>query len=307
MRPHGIMFHHFHSAVHAPGQGSISAEELSAMIERIGPKRILPARQWMHCALTATLKPNDVCLTFDDNLRCQYDLALPVLQSYGLTAFWFVYTSVCQGTIEHLEIYRQFRTTRFASVDDFYNAFFAAVRSSEHAEGFERAMGSFAPRDYLTAYPFYSDADRKFRFVRDEILGPEKYALVMNAMIARAGMDIEAAARGLWMGPAELRSLHEAGHVVGLHSHTHPTRMERLTVDAQRVQYRENFDYLVELLGDKPQAMSHPCNSYSRDTLKILRELGIVLGFRANMQPAARSELEYPREDHANLMRAMAA
>jgi peptidoglycan/xylan/chitin deacetylase (PgdA/CDA1 family) len=234
-------------------------------------------------------------------------VALPVLRSYGLTAFWFVYTSVCQGTIEQLEIYRQFRTTNFNSIDDFYAAFFAAVGASERSDAFERAMAGFVPREYLTAYPFYSDMDRRFRFVRDEILGPEKYALVMKAMIARSGMDVQAAARGLWMGPSELRSLHEAGHVLGLHSHTHPTRMERLPVEAQRTQYRENFDYLAELTGEKPQAMSHPCNSYSRDTLKILRELGIVLGFRANMQPAARSELEYPREDHANLMRAIAA
>ena len=38
-----------------------------------------------------------------------------------------------------------------------------------------------------------------------------------------------------------------------------------------------------------------------------LRELGITLGFRANMARSSFSELEYPREDHANLMRAIAA
>ena len=53
--------------------------------------------------------------------------------------------------------------------------------------------------------------------------------------------------------------------------------------------------------------MSHPCNSYSHDTLMILRELGISLGFAANMQVRGQSELEYPREDHANLVSSLAA
>ena len=53
--------------------------------------------------------------------------------------------------------------------------------------------------------------------------------------------------------------------------------------------------------------MSHPCNSYNAATLSLLRELGITLGFRANMAKLGLSELEYPREDHANLVRALAA
>jgi hypothetical protein len=51
--------------------------------------------------------------------------------------------------------------------------------------------------------------------------------------------------------------------------------------------------------------MSHPCNSYNTTTLEVLRELGITLGFRANMAGGFDSRLERPREDHANLMRTM--
>jgi hypothetical protein len=53
--------------------------------------------------------------------------------------------------------------------------------------------------------------------------------------------------------------------------------------------------------------MSHPCNSYNATTLSVLRELGITVGFRANMAAGKISELEYPREDHANLVGALAA
>jgi len=307
MQPHGIMFHHFHSAQHPAGQDSISADQLARIIARIGRARILPARQWMRCALTATLRPTDVCLTFDDNLQCQYEVALPVLESFGLTAFWFVPTSVCQGKIERLEVYRYFRSTRFERVEDFYHAFFEAVEATEHAELVRSSLARFEPREYLKPFPFYSDADREFRFVRDEVLGPQRYVEVMDGMLARSGVDLLDVARRLWMNDPQLQHLHSMGHVVGLQSHTHPTRIERLSIDDQRKEYRENFEHLRGVLGEPPEAMSHPCNSYTRDTLSVLRELGISLGFRANMEGGGGSELEYPREDHANLLSAAMA
>ena len=161
MAPYGVMFHHFHSSTHPAGQGSISAEQLTAMIESIGPERILDAGEFLFRARNGWLNADDVCLTFDDNLRCQYDVALPVLKRFGLTAFWFVYTSVLQGNVEPLEVYRHFRMTRFASVDAFYDAFFAALQASEHGAIAEALLEEFNPRTYLAGFPFYSDADRR--------------------------------------------------------------------------------------------------------------------------------------------------
>src|SRR5205085_398427 len=102
---------------------------------------------------------------------------------------------------------------------------------------------------------------------------------------------------------AEVRSLHQSGHVIGLHSHTHPTRLNRLSDEEQRYEYRANHRYLTALLGEEPASVSHPCNSYDERTIQILRSLGIKLGFRANMTAGFDSELELPREDHANLLR----
>ena len=53
--------------------------------------------------------------------------------------------------------------------------------------------------------------------------------------------------------------------------------------------------------------MAHPSNSYSDDTLKILRELNITCGFRSNMSlPEGKkinhSPLEIGREDHTNIL-----
>jgi peptidoglycan/xylan/chitin deacetylase (PgdA/CDA1 family) len=306
MRAHGIMFHHFHSPAHPAGQGSISQDQFREMIFHLNPARILPADEWQRRAQAGKLHDHDLCLTFDDNLRCQFDVAYPVLRELNLTAFWFVYTSVLEGKLEKLELYRQFRMTRFESVDDFYEAFFAAVAHSPLAEESNRRLASFNPSTYLAGFPFYTDSDRKFRFLRDEVLGPARYHAMMDQMIEDRGLTYGDLAQNLWMDWHCLRQLAGEGHVIGLHSHTHPTRMAHLSPSEQQEEYDKNFSLLKGHLGRAPEAMSHPCNSYNAHTLDILGKMGIKLGFRANMSMLpAPSRLEEPREDHANVLAEM--
>ena len=109
MKPHGIMFHHFHDNIHIKGQGSISAEELEKMIRFLQrDKVILSADEWLYNALQNKLSDNEVCITFDDSLKCQFDIAYPVLERFNIKAFWFVYTSPLEGVLEKLEVLRIF-------------------------------------------------------------------------------------------------------------------------------------------------------------------------------------------------------
>lgn len=302
MAAHGLMFHHFTNGTsHPPGQGAIDARELREMLERVGISRILDPSEWTARALEGRLRDEDLCLTLDDGLLCQYEIALPVFEALGLRAFWFVYSSVFEGAVERLEIYRYFRSTAFADVGAFYSTFFEAVRCA-HPELWAGAWARFDSSSYLTDYPFYSEGDRWFRFLRDEVLGVERYNTVMDSILAEAGFDTAAAARHLWLDDDRLRELHAAGHVIGLHSTTHPTRLERLPPEQQKEEYRHNFDHVRRVTGTAPQTAAHPCNSYSAETLRILDGLGIRMAFRSNMATAPEHGLlELPREDHANL------
>ena len=59
--------------------------------------------------------------------------------------------------------------------------------------------------------------------------------------------------------------------------------------------------------------MSHPCGSYTNDTLEVLKELGIELGFKQimtietekGMSKVNNSFLEIAREDHSNILKRM--
>lgn len=283
----------------------MSADELSAMIESIGNERILCAREFLDRADRGTLRPDSICLTFDDNLRCQFDVARPVLARYRLTAFWFVSTGVFRGLPQKVELHRAFRQRCFQSIDDFYGVFDRTWEMSPHASLIRERLAKFDPQSFLAEFPFYTPGDRRYRFIRDEILGSDTTAELIDRMMDEANVDIGALAADLWMSPEQVSSLHSDGHTIGLHTHTHPTRVAYLSPREQEREYRDNYMHLMELLGEPIRAMSHPCNSYSETTLAVLRKLGVTLGFRSNMQLVNHGPLEFPREDHANVLARM--
>ncbi|QDT98496.1 polysaccharide deacetylase family protein [Gimesia aquarii] len=307
-RPHGIMFHHFYDEKHIKGQGSISQDDLAQIIEHYQQNHhILQAREWLEKAVQGSLSPNDVCLTFDDALLCQYEIALPVLESFDLSAFWFVYSSVITGGTENLEIYRKFRTVCFDNIDDFYESFFQTVASSQYQKTVEESLKDFSADEYLSQFPFYTNEDKRFRFVRDMALGVKAYNEIQDLMIRKRKINIQSFSSDLWMNKQQVFELHSKNHIVGLHSHTHPTALASLAAKGQRNEYETNYDTLNQLLNSASVSMSHPCNSYNNDTIEILNDLEIKIGFRSNMKEHPLTNLEFPREDHANIMERIAA
>ncbi len=305
-KAHGIMFHHFSKENYNPKhQGAISADDLAKLIEYLGVKHILSARQWLEKAENGTLTDRDICLTFDDALMSQYNIALPVLENYALTGFWFVYTKVIEGEVEMFEIYRKFRTEEYENINDFYHDFFAVLDNSKYRNQVIKALRNFITEKYLIDFPFYSENDKKFRFIRDKVLDINSYKEIMNLMLDQRHIDIKRYSSYLWLREKHLKQLHRKGHLIGLHSHTHPMFMGDLNQSEQKLEYDTNFRILEKVLSERPRTMSHPCNSYTKATLSILKSLGIKIGFRANMVKIRGSSLEYPREDHMNLIREM--
>ena len=302
-RAHGIMFHHFYDDRHIKGQGAISGDQLEQMINYYKIHyNLLRADEWMNKAVSGYLQNADVCLTFDDTLLCQYEIAVPVLKKFNLTAFWFVYSSVIKGEIEMLEVYRKFRTVFYDKIDSFYNDFFKKTEISKYRDLIKESLRTFSAEKYLTSFPFYSAADKKFRFLRDDVLGVENYRQMMSLLMTSYNIDVQSFSSDLWMKEYHIRQLFSDGHVIGLHSHSHPTRLVELPSYAQKREYELNYKIISEIIGESPVSMSHPCNSYNEETLNVLEGLGIQLGFRANMEKHTFSKFEFPREDHANII-----
>ena len=168
-------------------------------------------------------------------------------------------------------------------------------------------MKDFDPKQYLKDFSFYTDNDRRFRYLRDKVLGQKRYYEMVDKMIEQSDYDIENSAKLLWMKEKELIDLHNHGNIIGLHSYSHPTSMVSKTKDEQKEEYNINKKQLESIIKEDVISVSYPCNSYDKDTLDFMNGIGIKIGFKANMTDIyyTNKNLELPIEDHANILKQM--
>ncbi len=311
---HGIMFHHFHDdRIYKYGQGSISKEDFINIINYIGRKNIINADEFYLKSIENKLNENEVCLTFDDGIKCQHDIALPILDDQKIKAFFFVYSSLFDGNPDLLEVYRYFRINYFNNIDEFYDLFFSIIKIN--LDKF------FLENDHIISsnskkFPHYSTNDIKFRLVRDMFLTSQEYEAIMFKIFDKYEFDPKLYYKRLFMSADDLKNIDFNGHIIGLHSHSHPTLMEKLPFNEQYMEYDKNREVLSKILKKNKsnfKCMSHPCGSYNEDTKNALYQLGVQLGFKQimtvekerNMQKLNNSSLEIARQDHADIMSMM--
>ena len=307
------MFHHFHDDnIHKMGQGSISADQFEEIINYIGRKNILNPNEFILKLINGSLKNNEVCLTFDDGIRCQYDVARPILDKYDIKAFFFIYSSILTDEPDLLEVFRFFRLNFYDDVDTFYNDFFRRI-NKDLEKFFDSKINLIKEKKYK--FPVYSLMDIKFRLVRDLLLTKNQYAQIMNSLFKDKNFTKEKFFSKLFMSEEMIIKLSDDGHVIGLHSHTHPMMMENLSYKSQLKEFEQNLLILGKVIKSNIPivSMSHPCGSYNEDTLKILKKMNIKIGFKSimkieknkNMKKINNTNLEIAREDHINIYRKM--
>jgi len=311
---HGIMFHHFHdNGIHTKSPGSIDKDDFYKMINFIGRNNILDADVFYEKFKNNTLKSNQVCLTFDDALKCQIDIALPILEELKIKSLFFVYTSIFEGNPDNLEIFRYFRANYFNSISKFYDEFYKVL---------DKDLNSFFEMNKKKIdikkkkYNFYSYEDIKFRLVRDIFLSKDDYEKHMFLMLKEFKVDIENQKSKLFFDEKDLIKLDGLGHIIGLHSHNHPTKIENLSYSEQKLEYSTNLNNLIKILKKSSNFIkfsSHPCGSYDKNSLKVLKDLGIDIAFKDSMtvdyemgmNSINNSSLEIARQDHVEIVKMM--
>ena len=111
------------------------------------------------------------------------------------------------------------------------------------------------------------------------------------------------------MNADQVRALSDNGHMVGLHSYSHPLALKELSIDDQRQEYQLNFEHLNDITKHRPVSASHPLGSYDAGTLTILQDLGIRCAFCSSMTidtglaKRHAPELQVPRRDAIDVIR----
>lgn len=265
-----IMFHYFHGRGYKKVQGAFSSQELEKLILSKN-FNILSPYDFLEKKKNRKLEENHVFLSFDDGLKEQYDVALPVLNKYGIKALFNIYTSntfyrgVCT-----IELYRYFRNHFFKDINHFYIDFFELVKFQygefqEYKNVWDR---------YLSEFSFYSPMDRKFRYFRDVLIKKE-FHFVMKKMMESHNFN-ERLFNKIWMSDLNIKNLNNSGHMIGLHSHSHAVDMDKWTYNQSISDYKKNKLILEKILKNKIMIAAYPLGRYNDSTVKALKQLGIV-------------------------------
>ena len=309
---HGIMFHHFHdNKKYLKSQGSINQNQLLKIIKYIGRDNILNADEFCEKLKKNRLKKNNVCFTFDDALKCQYDIALPILQDYKIRAFFFVYSSILKNKPDKIEVFRHYRTSCFKNINSFYEKFFSLCTRKYGEKKLNIFFKKSKSKISLTKkkFPFYSLNDIKFRILRDKFLIKKDYDSLMSELMMISKYNYKNEFKKLLLNKSNIKQISSNGHLIGLHTHNHPTLLEEEEKSIQYKEYFTNKKILEKITNKKIISMSHPCGSYSKSTLKILKNLGIQIGFKQTIlidekvKKINQSKLEIAREDHSNIIK----
>ena len=113
--------------------------------------------------------------------------------------------------------------------------------------------------------------------------------------------NYKASQKKLFMTKRNIKSLIRKENIVGLHSDSHPANIYSLNFKKQYSEYKRNYNFLLNNFNLDASTMSHPFGRYNKTTLKVLKKLGIKLGFLSSYSKK-KSNLEIPRTDHTKYL-----
>lgn len=265
--PHAVMAHYFVKDDAHRTQGALTPDEWRRGLDAYGD-RLISAPEWIKRAVAGELS-DEVTVTIDDGLYEAYLYAKPALDERGIRAAWNIYSLPYVGVPLAQEEWRWVRNRAFPALQDFYDAWWGLIGGEDIA----RAM----PRAYLADYGYLTDIDRLYRYWRNELASPQQYETVMSQLGQAHPFD----ASRHWLSFADLQGLVNAGHVVGLHTHTHPLHL----VDATREQIAMEWATCAHLLHQfRPTTASYPCGQMMDASIAWFKSHGIELAWGATMK-----------------------
>ena len=127
----GLMFHHFHDGIkHKRSEGSISKSQFKKILLNFKRNIVTPEEFINQISTNKKKEKKMICLTFDDGIKSQVDIALEVLDELKLKGFFFTNTFQYENKISMLECCRYFRNNYFSNIEEFYELFLTNLKNN---------------------------------------------------------------------------------------------------------------------------------------------------------------------------------
>ena len=215
---------------------------------------VLPLPEALDRMARGALPARALSITFDDGYQDNYTIALPILQSHGLKATFFV----CSGYLNDGLM--------------FNDVIVEAMRACQSSTLDLSWLG-------LGQLPV-GDLESK-RQAAEKVLNAVKY-LPFQQRESACDRLWQTAAPGqarprLMMTDEQIRQLAGQGMTIGGHTHTHPI-LNRLDIDSAREDIALNRRLLGALIGHEPTVFAYPngrpTRDYGPEHVRLLKELG---------------------------------
>ena len=255
----------------------VSVEALRAQLELLGRSWEFVSRDQLLAAAAgeATLPERGCAVTFDDGLRCQAELALPLLERLGIPAIFFVPGKpLAEGRVLHVHKVHALRER----VDD--------------AELLELVGAEDVPEDVAREhYRYDAPQAARVKYLLNMALPADERDRVVGAAFAEVFPDEAAFAAELYMSRDQIRGLASS---VGAHSYAHEP-LALLPPDELDRDLERCTTLLEEITGVRPRAFSYPHGTASTVDVGTARRLAAA-GFRVafTMERALNRSLDEP-------------
>jgi len=304
---HGLMFHRFsNSKKNNYIPGTLIKKDLEDIIKYVGRNRILTPQEWLDRLAKNKLSKDNLCITFDDGLKSQYNIALPVLNKYKIKAFWFIPTGSFSKIYDKNEIFTYLIFTKFKKFQIFFKKFLNYTKIDKSLLQSKKFKSFF--KKYSKKYKYYSESEIQYRFIKFFMFKKKKFETIMTKFFLNNKINIKKYEQNTWMKKNDIINLSKNSHIIGMHSFSHPYRMSDISKFDQKKEYKKNYKDLKLICKKNILSMSHPMNSYNNYTLKLLNKMGVICGFKADSKFNTKSKkfyehLEIPREDASFILK----
>ncbi|MCW7537506.1 polysaccharide deacetylase family protein [Aquabacterium sp. A7-Y] len=214
---------------------------------------VLPLEEAADRLQAGTLPARAACITFDDGYRDNYEIALPLLKQFGLTATFFVATGFIDGgRMFNDTVVECVRRLNGRSLD------LSGIGLGQRSASDDRSRIALA-EDIVQAIKYVS-LER-----REEVLSD------LTAQVNEPLPD------NLMMTPEQVRSMARQGMTVGGHTSRHPILAKLDPAEAEREIFGSR-DTLVSLLDEPPRCFAYPngrpYTDYTAEHIDMVRRAG---------------------------------
>lgn len=249
-------------------------------------------------SLGEKLPARALLLTFDDGYIDNYNIAMPVLEEFGVQGSFFI-PGKTFTTHQLLDVNKIHYILASANI---YNLVDDLKKEMDFYRGqeFQYVSTEELYRQYAVANRFDIKETVFVKQMLQTIL-PEKLRNIISSKLFMkyVGVTEEQLAYELYMSEEQIRTMKRHGMFIGLHGYDHYW-LANLTVEQMQKDISQGVEALDEFIDKSQWVMNYPYGNYNNDVIEYISAKGACLGLTTEVRVAdiARDNpLKLPRLD----------